>query len=166
MVHAAPRTLSTSVRQVYAMQAGEIVTAFKSASTHQLDNSKFWDALFYRSSIISDQFTTCHISSILSSLVNYPKFHSKIFVQFLLNRFFPTISSASSSNAISVSDLTMIMHGIEKLSIYSSIECCNFWTEKISPIIASPGKLKPSILPNNIYQVARFACKYNDEGVK
>ncbi len=151
---------SPSVRQVYSMGAPELVSAIRSAAASKLDQPKYWDALLYRSSILSDQFTISHISSILSAFTNFPKYKSDIFMKFILEKNFP------STKGFSVSDITMIMHAVDKLGIFSHNEASNFWHQKISPVILSPDKIKPTISGTDLYRIARFACRYEDSQVQ
>ena len=153
---------STGIRQIYSMGVSDLVTSIKSAASTQIDLPKYWDALLYRSSVLSDQLTPSHISSILNSFTVFPKYNSNLFFKFLLEKHFPIKPHIGAS----VSDLTMIMHAIEKLEIFSPIESHQYWHNFISPILTSPDKIKPSLSGTDMYRIARMACRFEDREVQ
>ena len=141
------------VKSVYSMSASEVRAEIRKASKSRVSSAKHWDALMYRTSVISRELSLSDISVILDSISAFPKYQSKLFVKCLLDRIDKKLLAHSSPT-----DLSMVLRNVVEMQIFTELELVDFFS-KLSPSILA--KLDSSCARLvDLERVASVVCRF------
>lgn len=116
-----------SVKSVYTMTPLQLRVACRLAAKERLVSSKYWDALWYRTSVLAPKLTVQDISIIIDSMRLFSKYKSPMLVQHLL----PIVYASPPSP-----DVTMIIRNVRNLLNNPNEQKVNF-----SALIAAANSL-------------------------